>query len=92
MNTISEFESTGTDGFVSWLDTFVEEKGLDSGQLFEKEGPSGLNIIPMGVVIAAMKTTNGEEQARIKSTLVRLDFVNADAVGFFEHLAGALVI
>ncbi|WP_457180739.1 hypothetical protein [Mycobacteroides abscessus] len=93
MSNIPEFqdsnEPTAT-GFGSWLDTFVDEKGLDTEHVFSKEVASGFNLIPLGVVIAAVKATGAAEQAAIKSTLVRLDFVNADVLSFFDHLAGAL--
>lgn len=80
-------------GFAQWLDTFVAEKGLNLDQHFEKVGPSGqLNIIPLANVIQAMKITDKSEQAQIKSELVRLDFRNADVMGYFDHLSSALAI
>ncbi|OHU47158.1 hypothetical protein BKG82_26230 [Mycobacteroides chelonae] len=80
-------------GFAQWLDAFVEEKGLNLDQHFEKIGPSGqLNVIPLANVIQAMKITDKSEQAQIKSALVRLDFRNADVMDYFDHLSGALAI
>jgi hypothetical protein len=78
--------------FGVWLDTFVEEKGFDTERLFEVEGPSGLNIIPLGVVLAAIKTTSSREQEAIQKTLVQIDFLNGDCNHFFAHLAKALAI
>jgi hypothetical protein len=78
--------------FAEWIDTFVDEKGLDTERLFEVEGPSGLNIIPLGVVVAAMKAAPAGEQEAIKAMLVKLDFINADCNGYFGHLAKALVL
>lgn len=78
--------------FAQWLDTFVEEKGLDPERIFEVEGPSGLNFIPLGVVASAMKAAPASEQEAIKAMLVKLDFINADCNGYFKHLAKALVL
>ena len=33
--------------FNKWLDTFIEEKGYDLEQVFEVDGPSGWNMIPL---------------------------------------------
>lgn len=79
-----------SDSFISWIDTFVEEKGLDTEQLLEVEGPSGLNLIPLVQVIRAIKRAPESEQDSIKDTLVKIDFKSGDSVHFFTHLAGAL--
>lgn len=74
--------------FATWLDTFVEEKGLDLGHRFDVEGPQwGWNSIPLCSVIDVAKQCSTAEQARIKDTLVQIDFRNGDAMHFFEHLA-----
>lgn len=76
--------------FTNWLDTFVAEKGLDLEHEFLHEGAGGLNIIPLGVVVEAIKQTVGREQAAIKATIVKIDFKNGDVCHFFNHLAKAL--
>jgi len=76
--------------FNTWLDTFVSEKGIDIEQTFDIYGKSGLNVIPVGVVIEHMKITSAAEQAQIKDTIVRIDFHNFDALHFFKHLAQAI--
>jgi hypothetical protein len=78
--------------FTRWLDTFVSEKGLDTEQTFDKEGPSGLNVIPLGCVIEAIKSAPAHEQAAIKATIVKIDYRNGDVLHFFGHLAGALAL
>ncbi len=78
--------------FNKWLDTLIEEKGIDLERTFEIDGPSGLNIMPLEMIVNAIKSTTGSEQAQIKNTLVRIDFVNGDICHFFNHLAGALAI
>ena len=79
--------------FDKWIDTLVEEKQLDTEMIFEVEGGAwGMNMIPLAVVIEAIKQTSVEEQAKIKDTLVKIDFMNGDVCHFFKHLAGALAI
>ena len=78
--------------FEQWIDTLVEEKEMDPEQILEVEGPSGLNQIPLGVVIEAIKTAPAHEQKAIKEVVVWLDFLNADIVRYFRHLAQAIAI
>ena len=76
--------------FPKWLDTFIDEKGIDTDRTFEVDGPSGVNFIPVACVIEAIKQTVGVEQNQIKSTIVKIDFMNGDVYHFFNHLAGAM--
>ena len=75
-----------------WIDRFVSEKELDTDHVFEVEGESGLNFIPLAVVIEHVKITAKQEQAQIKNVLVKIDFANGDVVPYFEHLAKAIAI
>ncbi len=77
--------------FTNWIDTFIAEKGIDLEQRFEIEGPSGTNSFPYGVIVEAIKSTSGAEQAAIKKTIVKIDFCNGDVCHYFRHLAQALV-
>ena len=76
----------------NWLDVFVDEKELDREQLFEVDGPSGLNIILLGVVVDTIKIAAPQEQTAIQQRLVQLDFLNQDVTDYLRHLAGALVV
>lgn len=79
--------------FATWLDTFVEEKNLDTDHLFTVETTGGFwnqHLIPLAVVMAAAKGVSASEQLIIKNTLVRLDLCNAPVMPYFEHLAKAL--
>lgn len=77
--------------FNEWLDTFVEEKGIDLEQSFTVEGPVyGENIIPYGVIVEHIKATSPEEQKKIKDIIVRIDFMNGDVLHFFRHLGKAI--
>jgi len=76
--------------FAKWIDTLIEEKGYDTEHLFEVEGKSGANLIPLGCVVEAMKLAPDTERKRIKSMLVKIDFVNGDCLDFFEHCSKAI--
>lgn len=77
--------------FAKWLDTLIDEKGYDLEQVFQVEGPEwGTNFIPLGCVVEAIKATSKNEQAGIRATLVKLDFMNANCLDYFKHLAQAL--
>lgn len=78
--------------FSKWLDTLIEEKGYDTEDLIEVQGPSGLNVIPLECLIDAIKAAPAHEQAGIKAMIVRLDFRNADIMGYFRHLAQAIAV
>jgi hypothetical protein len=79
--------------FDTWLDTFVEEKGLDTEQMLVVEGPAwGDNHIPVGCVIELMKQAAPDEQRDIKNTIVQIDFRNGDVLHFFKHLAKAVAL
>jgi hypothetical protein len=78
--------------FNTWLDTLVSEKGIQTDQRFDVEGPSGTNSMEYGHVIEAIKQAPKHEQANIKTTLVKIDFANGDICHFFRHLAQAIAI
>jgi hypothetical protein len=76
--------------FNNWLDTFIEEKNIDTERTFEVEGASGWNLIPVGCIVEAIKGAPKNEQQSIKTTFVKIDFHNGDVYHFFNHLAGAI--
>ena len=78
--------------FNKWIDTLIEEKGINTEQIIEIEGDWGSNMIPVGVVIEHMKITTPEEQSKIKSMLVKIDFCNGDILDLIKHLAKAIAI
>jgi hypothetical protein len=82
-----------TTAFTRWLDTLVDEKGLNTEHVFEKTSPNGtLNVIPLGSVLTKIKEAPTSEQAEIKKLLVMIDFRNGDVMHLFAHLAGALAL
>ncbi len=76
----------------TYLETLISEKNIDMEQRIEVEGPSGLNSMPLQMIVDAIVNTCKEEQANIKKTLVMIDFKNGDIMHFFKHLAGALAV
>lgn len=60
---------------------------MDTESIFEIEDDSGFSVVPLGVVIKHIKITTRQEQIQIKDMIVRIDFVNGDAMNFFKHLA-----
>lgn len=84
----SGLSNTSLPGFNSWLTRFVDEKGLDTEYRFDVEGKEwGWNSIPLSVVLEACRSATPQEQAKIKDTLVKIDFKNGDVMHFFKHLA-----
>jgi hypothetical protein len=78
--------------FSNWIDTFLCEKGIGSDTLLEVEGNSGLNVIPVGCLVDAMKAASSGEQRSLKAAIVRIDFVNADVLPFLRHIARAIAL
>jgi hypothetical protein len=78
--------------FATWIDTFVAEKNINDSQIFEVDGMSGLNMIPVAVLVEALKATSATEQAAIKKMIVKIDFLNGDVLHYFKHLAKAIAI
>jgi hypothetical protein len=80
-------------GFDHWLDTFVEEKGLDTEGFFEVEGPRwGTNFIPLGCVIEFCKSAPDIVQEKIKETLVIMDFTDDDVTVLFGVIAEEMAL
>ncbi len=78
--------------FDKWLDTLIEEKGFDTDHIFEVDGPSGENWIPLELLLEAIKAAPANEQAGIKSVIVKLDFMNRDIMDYFRRLCGAIAV
>jgi hypothetical protein len=78
--------------FNQWLDTFIQEKGIDPEQSFEIEGESGTNYMTYENVIETLKQVDSGEQFLFYERVVRLDFYNQPIEPFLEHLAQAIAI
>ena len=80
--------------FKKWIETLLSEKGIDQEQLLEIEsaGVFGNNFMPVSVIVDAMKAAPAHEQAKMKTVLVKIDFLNGDVLHFLKHLGKALAI
>lgn len=87
---IPEVEEKVESAFNKWLDTFIEEKGIDLEQVIEIKTETNTHYFEIGNIIANIKATTPEEQAGIKDMIVKIDFYNGDVVDYFRHLAQAL--
>ena len=85
-----EQEKAEENSFNKWLDTFIEEKGIDLGQILEIKTENNTHYFEVGNVIENIKATTPEEQEEIKNMIVKIDFYNGDVVDYFKHLAQAL--
>ena len=85
-----EQEKAEENSFNKWLDTFVEEKGIDLEQILEIKTENNTHYFEVGNVIENIKATTPEEQEEIKNMIVKIDFYNGDVVDYFKHLAQAL--
>lgn len=87
---VPEIEEKVESAFNKWLDTFIEEKGIDLEQVIEIKTETNTHYFEVGNIIANIKATTPEEQAGIKDMIVKIDFHNGDVVDYFRHLAQAL--
>lgn len=87
---VSETEEKIESAFNKWLDTFIEEKGIDLEQVIEIKTETNTHYFEVGNIVANIKATTPEEQAGIKDMIVKIDFYNGDVVDYFRHLAQAL--
>jgi len=78
---------TKLSAFQKWLVTFCEEKQLDMSEPVTGKGGCELQV---GDVMSAIMSTDEIEQAKIKSTIVQIDFRNGDVMHFIRFLAQAL--
>lgn len=80
--------------FNEWIDTLFSEKGIDQDQVLTipSDGFFGDNIMPVSVVIDAIKNTSKKEQKAIQKMLVKIDFANGDILHYIKHLAQAIAI
>lgn len=81
--------------FNQWIDTFLSEKGVDVDDIVTAEGPSGENVIPIGMLVDLMKSAPKPEQDGIKKMLIKIDFVapgRKPVIDYFAHLAQAVAM
>lgn len=84
--------------FNKWLDTFLNEKGLNLEKLVnvtEKDSEYGESIgMTYEVVVEIIKNSSEENQRKIKDTLVKIDFRSGDVKdvqNYLDFLANAFI-
>jgi len=76
----------------TFFNRYFNEKDLDN-QVYEITTPNGtMNLIETDMVIAKIKTTQGEEAKKIEAIIRQIDFLNGDLHHFLKHLAQAMAI
>ena len=78
--------------FNKWLDTLIEEKGLNPEMTFQVQGVIYTHIITLGVIVEQLKASDRTVQAQFKTKAVQIDFLNGDLVPFLKHLAKGMAV
>ncbi len=73
-----------------YLKNLIDEKGIDTNLAFKVKGETGINLIPIGVVIEHILLAPIKEKRAIRDWLVKIDFVNGNVLDYFKHLAQAI--
>ncbi len=79
-----------TQNMKKYLKNLIDEKGIDANLTFQVKGETGINLIPIGVVIEHILLAPIKEKKAIKDWLVKIDFVNGNVLDYFKHLAQAI--
>jgi hypothetical protein len=74
--------------FSRWLNTFLQEKKIDLDSPIDVTDREGTpHWMTVGVIVEALHNANDREQAAVKNTLVKIDFLNGNVYPFFAYLA-----
>lgn len=76
--------------FNKWIDTFIEEKGIDLQKVIEIKTEKNTHYFEIGNIVENIKATTLEEQSTIKDTIIKIDFYNGDILDYFKFLAKIL--
>lgn len=76
--------------FAQWIDTLVEEKGIDTMMPFSVETERTTHLMTYSTVIEAAKNAPTRERNAIKTNLVKIDFANGSITHYLRHLAKGL--
>ena len=88
---VPEVEEKVESAFNKWLDTFIEEKGIDISETF-KSSKKGISMdFSYENVLVNIKSTSENEQEAIKEMLIKIDFYNGDIKEYLRHLSKALI-
>ena len=76
--------------FGKWLDTFLSEKGIELDEYLDTYRGEEHRALPVGFITEHIKAAHPDERAKIKSTIVMIDFKNGDVRHYLAHLGAAL--
>ncbi|TDA65784.1 hypothetical protein E0765_04700 [Sulfuricurvum sp. IAE1] len=74
------------DPFRAWIETFLDEKGIDMGHSFTYDSDVGFALISVGAIVDQMCVSNANIKAAIQSKIVEIDFKNGDVLHYFRFL------
>jgi hypothetical protein len=80
------------DTFASWIDALLADKEIGGEEVLEVLGARGLNQIPVGILVAAMKRAAPHDQADVRRLLSHIDGAGGDVRAALRRLAGALAL
>ena len=75
----------------NYLNTLLEEKGIDQEFILEVTNENGVNFMPVAIVVDFLSTAVPYVQEMSKQKLVEIDFHNGDVLDFFKYIAEILV-
>lgn len=85
------FKGEKENPFNKWLDTFIEEKGIDTSEEFNSTKKGITQTFSYEDIISNIKNSLEREQEKIKNKIIEIDFNNADVKDFFRHISKALI-
>jgi len=78
---------TVENAFTKWLDTFLEEKGIDLDTFINIQSENKISMVQYANIVEFIKNnTSKETQEVIKNTLVKIDFANASVEKYLQWL------
>lgn len=78
--------------FSKWLETFIQEKGIDLEDCFEVETDNQSHFMSYGVIVEHIMISSDHEKEQIKDMIVKIDFKNGDVKHYLRHLGKCLAI
>lgn len=83
--------------FINWFATFIEEKNLNTEEIFEvvNDDPDSLfgnDFVRFNVVVEFVNNSDSTVHRNVKEMLVKIDSANANVMDFFAHMAKGVVM
>ena len=76
--------------FNNWLDKFLEEKGIQLEESFTIEVDGVSHLFDYESIVEQIKNASKKQQDKIRETIVKIDFYNANVKDYFKHIATGL--